>query len=266
LNRRRILISILGVAVLFAVFAAGAFAFFVAPEFRAREAKEKIIACIETGDYKGSIELVEALAPSDYERIRMDLGTVFSSETDAYLQRITPDNCMESENFEKAEAINILMGKLGIQGASKAQSSLELYLKLKEFVEFEPFVQAVLSQETEEWLNAFDSAAAALESYVLTGASESLLRNNIEKIEAVSYERFGMDNYGIMELEEHRKTVAAILRQIVAACAANQKDRAFTLLTELSHEMDTGLSLMEEAKELINEKSQIFDEFQNSLN
>lgn len=262
MRRRLIWSSAAAIAVLIAVSAIAVFV--VAPEFRAKEAKENITACVEAGDYEKAIGLVDTLEPSDYEKISSGLGMLVCEETNTFLRGITPDNCLESSNFEKAEALKALTEKLGFASASDAQSSLELYLKLEEFAQYEPFIEAICSQEMEDYLDAVGIAASSLESYAKTGVTGSLSRV-VEKMDDISFERFGLDNYGISRLEEHRADFTSILREIADACAMNQREQLTALLNDLSQKTENGLDLVEEADELMEEKSQMYDEFQNSL-
>ena len=259
MRRRLIWSSAAAIAVLIAVSAIAVFV--VAPEFRAKEAKENITACVEAGDYEKAIGLVDTLEPSDYEKISSGLGMLVCEETNTFLRGITPDNCLESSNFEKAEALKALTEKLGFASASDAQSSLELYLK---FAQYEPFIEAICSQEMEDYLDAVGIAASSLESYAKTGVTGSLSRV-VEKMDDISFERFGLDNYGISRLEEHRADFTSILREIADACAMNQREQLTALLNDLSQKTENGLGLAEEADERMKEKSQMFDEFQNSL-
>lgn len=262
MRRHLILISAVAIAVLLAAFAIGAFV--VGPELRAKEAKENIAACMESGAYEEAIGLVDALGPSDCEKISSDLGVLVYEEADAFLRGITPDTCLESSNFEKAEALKALMEKLGLESVSGNQSSLELYLKLEELAPYEPFIEAICSQEMEDYLDAMGEATSSLESYAYTGVTGSLSRV-VEKMDDISFGRFGLDNYGISRLEEHRADFTSILCEIADACAMNQREQLTTLLNDLSQETENGLGLVEEADELMEEKSQMYDEFQNSL-
>ena len=246
------------------VIGAGVFTFFFLQNQKLEETKQAIVSSIEAGGYDEAVSLIQALDPDVREKLLPSLQAQISMEEKSFLLGITEENYLDSDLLAKGKALQNLKNAAGLEQPGGTESSLDLYLQMEKFAPYEPFIDAVLSPEMEEYMNQINLFIDSMRTAFLTGYTDTLA-NAIKAMEAITYAPYGLEKDGVSELEENRAYVVQNARRVYSACITQNADAFSNAANDVQQKMSAGLDLVLEAQDWIEQETEAFAAFQQSL-
>ena len=113
-------------------------------------------------------------------------------------------------------------------------------------------------------MNQINLFIDSMRTAFLTGYTDTLA-NAIKAMEAITYAPYGLENDGVSELEENRADVVQNARRVYSACMTQNADAFSNAANDVQQKMSAGLDLVLEAQDWIEQETEAFAAFQQSL-